>query len=140
MKDIKVRIQSHADCCHGDIKEIATLKRKIQRMGLVLSRHAEENVLTKYEASIGIRDRKPVAKRKLHMVVIRISASEELMESKPCANCIKLLREYGIRKITYSTGGELVTESLATMVGQPSVGYRSVDRAISILDSMLDSS
>lgn len=109
-------------------------------MGLVLSRHAEENVLTKYEASIGIRDRKPVAKRKLHMVVIRISASEELMESKPCANCIKLLREYGIRKITYSTGGELVTESLATMVGQPSVGYRSVDRAISILDSMLDSS
>jgi deoxycytidylate deaminase len=140
MKDIKDFYEGCSCGNHDDRKQLSELKRKIQRMGLKLARHAEENALSKYEASLGVRDRKPVARRKLHMVVIRINAEEELVDSKPCSNCVRLMRAFGIRKVTYSTVAGLITESLTTIESQPSVGQRSVERAISILDEMLDPS
>lgn len=85
-----------------------------------------------------MRGRKSVARRKLHVVVIRINTNNEITESKPCSHCVDVMRSYGIRKVTYSTkSGDLVTESLTTIVTQPSVGYRSVERAINILDEMV---
>lgn len=104
----------------------------------MLARHAEENALEKYRSKIGFRDRKAVSPRKLRMIVIRINAKGELVNSKPCSNCVKIMKEYGIRKVTYSTPEGMVTESIETINSTPSVGQRSVDRAISILDEMVE--
>lgn len=104
----------------------------------MLARHAEENVLHKYHSKIGTQGRKKITPRKLHMYVIRINKAGELTESKPCSHCRQIMADYGIRKVTYSTKeGMLVTESLATMETTPSVGYRSVERVMAILDEIL---
>jgi deoxycytidylate deaminase len=121
------------------IQNILKLKSQLKRTGLVLARHAEENALEKYHSCIGIKGRKKIAPRKLHMIVIRINSVGDLTESKPCSHCVDVMRSYGIRKVTYSTKeGTFVTESLAVIISQPSVGYRSVDRAINILDNMIN--
>lgn len=123
----------------SDVKKVAQLKREVLRTGLILARHAEENALDKYESSIGVRGRKAVAKRKLVMYCIRINRAGDLAESKPCSHCVEVMKEYGIRKVVYSTkGGTLVTELLSTIESEPSVGYKSVDRAIRILDEMVN--
>lgn len=124
--------------CIYDMKKVLELRLQIRRTGLVLARHAEENALSKYRANIGVRGRKRITPRKLHMVVIRINNSDEIIESKPCSHCVEVMRAYGIRKVTYSTkDGNLVTESLALIISQPSVGYRSVERTLNILDEMV---
>lgn len=104
----------------------------------MLARHAEENVLQKYHSKIGTQGRKVITPRKLHMYVIRINKAGEITESKPCSHCAQILRNYGIRRVTYSTKeGSLVTESLETIKTEPSVGYRSVERVMNILDEIL---
>lgn len=146
VENAKHGIKSHS--CHGpertlpsflhDVKKVRRLKTQIRRTGLVLARHAEENALSKYHDGIGIKGRKGVARRKLHMVVIRVNSVGDITESKPCSHCVDVMRSYGIRKVTYSTrDGTLTTESIALIESQPSVGYRSVDRALNILDEML---
>lgn len=116
------------------------MRTQIKRTGLVLARHAEENALKKYHDSIGIRGRKKIAIRKLHMVVVRINSDDEIVESKPCSHCVEVMKSYGIRKVTYSTkDGTLTTESLSLIISHPSVGYRSVERTLSILDEMIKS-
>lgn len=121
-----------------DAKKVAHLKREIQRTGLVLAKHAEENALSKYRSGLGVRGRKTVARRKLHMIVIRINKRNDITDSKPCSHCVDVMRSYGIRKVTYSTkSGDFVTESLALIVSVPSVGYRSMERTIQVLDDML---
>lgn len=123
----------------GDVKKFISLKKHIERTGLVLAKHAEENALEKYNSNIGIGGRKKIAKRKLHIIVIRINKNNEITESKPCSHCVEVMLSYGIRKVTYSTSnGDLVTESLNVIVTYPSVGYRSVERAINILDEMIE--
>lgn len=133
-KDIKVSCNTRNV---KDVKDIHRLKDIIKRNGLVLARHAEENALDRYKKLIertGVR----YTTRKLHLTVIRINAKGELMESKPCSHCVTVLCNYGIRKVTYSTkDGRLITESLQTIISQPSVGYRSADRALDMLDEML---
>ncbi|MEO6068462.1 MAG: hypothetical protein ABIQ41_10850 [Gemmatimonadales bacterium] len=122
-----------------DVKTVIKLRRQIQRTGLTLAKHAEENALAKYQSSIGIRDRKPIARRKLIMYCIRINKAENLVESKPCSHCLEVLKNFGIRKIIYSTSnGTLVSESIARINSEPSVGYRAVETAIQILDAMMD--
>jgi deoxycytidylate deaminase len=147
MKDINVLKKTRTSAVDAstallntvDMKNVLRLKRQIQRSGLVLARHAEENALEKYISSIGIKGRKAVARRKLHVVVIRINNENEITESKPCSHCVEVMRSYGIRKVTYSTrDGKLITESLTLIVTQPSVGYRSVERAINVLDEMVN--
>ena len=122
-----------------DVKNIRKLKKTIKRTGLVLARHAEENVLARYSKLLKKVDAKSYKKRKLCLLVIRINAHGELTESKPCSHCVEVLKEYGIRKVSYSTKeGIIVTESLDNITTQPSVGYRSVERALVILDEMLN--
>lgn len=111
------------------------LKQNIRRHGIVLSQHAEQDVLDKYEKRKFLYKKIPV--RKLHMIVIRVNNAGDLCESKPCQNCLRLLRDYGIRKVTYSSeNGLLITEHIAHMEGTPSVGYRSAERIITLLDEI----
>ena len=139
-KDIKyLKVQkNHGVVDKSEAKQILRLKRKIQRTGLALARHAEESALAKYQSSVGVRGRKPIARRKLIMYCVRINSIGELTESKPCSHCAEVMRNYGIRKVKYSTWeGAIITESLATIVTRPSVGYRSVERVVHILDEMM---
>lgn len=111
----------------------------MKRTGLVLACHAEENALHKYHSCAGVRGRKKITPRKLHMVVIRINSEGNLTESKPCSHCVDVMKSYGIRKVTYSTkNGALVTERLSTIITQPSVGYRSVERSLIALDAIIN--
>jgi deoxycytidylate deaminase len=118
-----------------DIKKMEVLKHNIQRHGIVLSQHAEETVLHNYEKRKFLHKKIPI--RKLHLIVIRVNSFEDLCESKPCQNCLRLLQQYGIRKVTYSTAnGLLITENIATMESTPSVGYRSAERIIDLLNEL----
>ena len=137
-KDIKVLEENRSALYKSqDVKNIRKLLKQVKRNGLVLARHAEENVLARYKKLID-RTGAKYATRKLHLTVIRINAKGELTESKPCSHCVQVLRAYGIRKITYSTkDGTLITESLQTITSMPSVGYRSSERAVQMLNEML---
>jgi len=110
-------------------------KCRIQRENLILARHAEEAAIDKYSS---IKGRKRIPSRKLRMVVVRIDSKGKITESKPCSHCVEVMRSYGIRKVTYSTKeGVFITESLDDIVTQQSVGYRSVEQAMDILDEMV---
>lgn len=120
------------------VKRVLELKREVHRSGLVLARHAEENALDRYRSLIGIRGRKKIKARKLHLVVIRIDPKNQITESKPCSHCVSVMRNFGMRKVTYSNkAGELITELLVSIQTSPSVGYRSIERAMTMLDEML---
>ena len=41
---------------------------------------------------------------KISIIVIRIDKNNELKNSKPCYDCIQTLKQYGFKKICYSTG------------------------------------
>jgi len=87
--------------------------------------HAEESVIYKYCASLGVKGRKRIKQRKLHIIVIRVNNSNTLIESKPCDHCLMIMKQVGIRKVTYSTkNGELVTETIDGMQANTSAGYR----------------
>jgi deoxycytidylate deaminase len=120
------------------VKNALKLKREAHRSGLILARHAEENALDRYRSVIGVRGRKKMKIRKLHLVVIRIDCRDNITESKPCSHCVEVMRNFGIRKVTYSNkAGELITELLANIISHPSVGYQSAARAMRVIDEML---
>jgi deoxycytidylate deaminase len=50
-----------------------------------------------------IKARGPV--RNSSMAIVRVNNSGKLMNSKPCSYCMKLLKEKGIRYLTYSING-----------------------------------
>lgn len=106
--------------CFDCIKDITN---DFNRHNMVLSKHAEENVLSKFFKS----NNKIKSRSKLQIVVIRIDANENLTNSKPCNHCIEIMRSYGVRKVTYSTKeGTCITESINIISGHISSGYRSI--------------
>jgi hypothetical protein len=62
--------------------------------------HAEEHIVK----SIQLQYYKYKKINKIQIIVIRSDKFGNLKNSKPCSNCIRLMRMIGIRKITYSTG------------------------------------
>jgi len=53
------------------------------------------------------------------MVVIRINGKNELVNSKPCENCIYYLRLYGIKNVYYSNeNGEIVKEKITEICSE----------------------
>jgi cytidine deaminase len=54
--------------------------------------------------------------KNIDIIVIRISKSYELRNSRPCNDCIDKLRKMGIRKVYYSNDeGEIINEYLQDM-------------------------
>ena len=86
--------------------------------------HSEMNVITAY-----LSKNKPENLTKGVLVIIRINRQGELCSSKPCANCIKYIKRYGIKKIFYSsnTGFEL-TSCDKIENNHLSLYFRSVDK------------
>jgi deoxycytidylate deaminase len=114
------------------VKNLIRIKRDIQRNGLHMSRHAEEAVLAKYQK---LKRRY----KRVRLVVIRINALGELVESQPCSHCTELMKTMGIRKVTYSDNeGILRSEKVVNLNSQESVGFRAVSRTMTLIDDLLE--
>lgn len=82
--------------------------------------HAEEVVLNKISNYPRFNIRKL---SKYTMVVIR-THKNRLVESKPCSECLRKIRNAGIKKIVYSTKeGTLCTIKTKHIISAPSSGY-----------------
>lgn len=51
-----------------------------------------------------------------NMVVIRVDSLGNLTDSKPCSQCTKVLKHYGLKKIYYSVPGGLIVESVNNLI------------------------
>lgn len=89
--------------------------------------HAEEHAINKYK-KIPISRRCKLARKTLTIMVIRVSRTGVLGNSKPCANCLALMKRHRITRVIYSDEhGELVTEKVARMeTTHLSLAYRSL--------------
>lgn len=123
----------------ASLEELLYLKDKLNKSNLKLACHAEENAILTYQSKMGAKHRKNIPHRKLHMVVLRINGAGKLCDSKPCSNCADFMLKYGIRKVTYSINEtEFITCNINELTTRKSVGYQSVERAIKILDDMIN--
>jgi hypothetical protein len=48
-------------------------------------------------------------RKKYNIFVIRITSENKLVNSRPCAMCIKTMRDYGVKKVYYSNDDGSVT-------------------------------
>jgi hypothetical protein len=74
-----------------------------------------------------IRQKKSL--KKYAILVIRIKRDTgELVNSKPCFDCINTMKKCGIRKVYYSdTNGEIVMERVSQIENRKSNGYRNIE-------------
>lgn len=57
-------------------------------------------------------------KRKINILVIRITISGELVNSMPCNMCLKMMKKVGINKVYYSTGtGQIISQKINSFQG-----------------------
>lgn len=106
---------------NGILKKANILSFGFNKMGDIngsqAGTHAEHDAINKL---------KPLEKKKhlegINMLVIRLSKNNRLQNSKPCANCIRMMRilpekkGYKIRNIYYSNdNGEIVKSSLKSL-------------------------
>ena len=56
--------------------------------------------------------------KQLDVIVIRVNKQEEFVSSRPCYNCLTMMKSIGIRNVYYTTGikNELICESVKNMV------------------------
>lgn len=73
--------------------------------------------------NIGIvfyRNKKKVIKKKFRngkLLVLRIGKNGEYLNSKPCLNCIKFMKQFDIKTISYSdSNGDIITEKIDDIV------------------------
>jgi deoxycytidylate deaminase len=55
---------------------------------------------------------------KLNLIVIRITKDGKLSNSRPCINCLNMMKDLGIKKIYYTSGNnnELICENVKDMI------------------------
>lgn len=120
------------------MKKLSQLRQYIKRYGLALAEHAEHDAWMNYVRHLGLRARKEIPRRKLHIYSIRINREKQLVDGKPCSTCREFLIAQGFRKVTYSTQqGTCITELLINTESRPSVGDRSIERSLKLLDQIL---
>lgn len=87
--------------------------------------HAEASCLAQIVGSIIARDRSRLL-RQLRILVIRISANGQLVNSMPCRNCVTLMRKFGVKRVIYSDeNGNIVNCSINNIPSDYiSDGYR----------------
>ena len=99
--------------------------KEFVRNNVYLSIHAEEEAILKYFKN------RPKGKKKLHMIVIRIDAYGDLTESKPCLNCIEIMKKNGVKKVSYSTKeGNIITVNIEEIDGRLSKGQLAIKRLL----------
>jgi deoxycytidylate deaminase len=61
--------------------------------------------------------------------IVRINADKDLRNSKPCTDCLKLIKKLGIKKIVYSVdGGLIVVKTRDIGKTKKSSGYKYAQR------------
>lgn len=97
------------------------MKSQFLKSTLSIGCHAEEHAIQKYNFK---RHKKC---KKLHLVVVRVDDNGELCNSKPCSNCVQVLKNNNIRKVTYSVDdGGYVTMKTKNIQGEASSGHRTI--------------
>lgn len=92
---LKNKIKSHA------------INNYIKKDSLYKTIHAEINLLKSLKRNLY---------NKIDIIVIRINKSSDLKNSRPCSDCIRYLKEHGIRKVYYSnSAGDIVCEKVKNM-------------------------
>lgn len=88
-----------------------------------------QNIVRKYR----------VFQKKMDMYVIRVNNKDEMLNSKPCQNCINVMTMFGIKNIYYSIdGGELKKEKISELETEhQSIAHRNYIRAINDVDLLL---
>ena len=116
------RILSLASNFRSDLT-LNHLLTKGNRKSLAFSVHAEQCAIQKVQLA-------KVSRSKLKVLVIRINSDCDLMQSKPCSECIAFMRSKNIKKVTYSNAdGNLITESLVVITqDHTSQGFRVIFR------------
>jgi deoxycytidylate deaminase len=57
-------------------------------------------------------------KRKINIIVVRVTMSGELASSMPCHMCLKMMQNIGINKVYYSTdSGKIISQKINTFCG-----------------------
>jgi deoxycytidylate deaminase len=97
----------------------------INKGNCIGSIHAESNAILNYFGKSLFYDKNKNTvffsndkkKSKIDLVVIRINKIGELCNSRPCYNCLNLMKAVGIRKVYYSiSSNELICENVQYMV------------------------
>jgi len=52
----------------------------------------------------------------MDIIVIRVNQNDELVNARPCYNCLDMMKAAGIRKVHYSIKGGIITEKVSNMV------------------------
>jgi len=85
------------------------------------STHAELNAIKGYyrlsfdqkKGWIGKKSRS----NKLNLVVIKIDGNEQLCNSRPCNNCLNIMKQVGIKKVYYSVSpNKIICENVRNMI------------------------
>ena len=113
--------------------------RGICRGNCVGSLHAEANAIINYYGKALSFDRKSGwilderSRTKLDLVVVRVNKLGETTNSRPCHNCLNMMKSVGIRRVYYSVGPDLVVcENVRDMI---SIQSSSVDKHIDLLNN-----
>ncbi len=105
----------------GDLKKAKVLSYGVNKMGdsegLTAGIHAEYDAITKL---IPLRRKKKL--ENVNLLVIRLSGKNKLQSSKPCSNCIDIMKTlpekkgYKIQNIYYSdSNGNIVKTTLSNL-------------------------
>jgi deoxycytidylate deaminase len=93
--------------------------RNIVNNNIVPSIHAEIHALMKYLGSNNLNEYSVKKLKKSEIVVIRISNDPNInhyLESRPCSECIKMLKRLNIKNVYYSNSdGKIVKECVKCM-------------------------
>lgn len=120
-------------------KPCCNTSRGICRGNYVGSLHAEAHAIINYygkalsfnKKSGWILDER--SRSKLDLVVIRVNKSGVTSNSRPCHNCLNMMKSVGIRRVYYSVSPDLVIcENVKDMI---SIQSSSVDKHIDLLNN-----
>ena len=85
--------------------------------------HAERNAIKDYISRFTAKQKRQKIKG-LVMIIFSVTKGGNLCESKPCCSCILLLKEFGIKTVTYSISGGWVTSKVSELEGYSPSGLR----------------
>jgi deoxycytidylate deaminase len=108
-------------------KPCCNIERNMCRGCKCTSIHAEANAILNYFGKNlqfdNIKNQWCILKnnkkiKKINLIVIRITKNGKLSNARPCINCLKMMKNIGIKKVYYTSGNndELICENVKDMI------------------------
>jgi hypothetical protein len=67
----------------------------------------------------------------MDIIVIRVNSNGELVNARPCYNCLDMMKAAGIRKVHYSVKEGIITEKVSNMVSiNASAIFRHIEKKV----------